>query len=132
MCNSNRLSAWNPDWNAAILQVHPFLLALQGRLTMRSLPIQLCVPVLAGALVVSSRVSYAADTSRLQFQVRDERSQPLPCQIYVKNDKGEPQRAAGLPFWNWLAPKPISKAWPAFTEIRRRSATTARMSARRF
>jgi hypothetical protein len=67
---------------------------------MRSLPIQLCVPVLAAALVSSSRVSCAADTSRLQFHVRDERSQPLPCQIYLKNEKGEPQRAAGQPFWN--------------------------------
>jgi hypothetical protein len=67
---------------------------------MGSLPIQICVPVLAASLVVSSRVSYAADTSRLQFQVRDEGGQPLPCQIYLKNDKGEVQRAAGQPFWN--------------------------------
>jgi hypothetical protein len=55
--------------------------------------------ILAGTLAVAAEVSRAADTPRLQFQVRDERGQPLPCQIYLKNDKGEPQRA-DKPFWN--------------------------------
>ena len=38
-------------------------------------------------------------TSEIQFKILDDSGKLLPCRVHLKNDIGEPQRAAGMPFW---------------------------------
>jgi hypothetical protein len=37
--------------------------------------------------------------SRLRFNVAGPDGKPLPCRVHLYNERGEPQRVAGLPFW---------------------------------
>jgi hypothetical protein len=41
----------------------------------------------------------APSTGRLQINVND-RGGPMPCRVHLRNAQGEPQKVAGLPFWN--------------------------------
>lgn len=40
-----------------------------------------------------------AEAGTVRIAVVDERAQPLPCRIHLKDKAGEPQRAPGLPFF---------------------------------
>jgi hypothetical protein len=51
-----------------------------------------------GALLAGVSASPAA-AGTLQFQVTDERSEPLPCRIHLKDEAGQPVRPSGFPFW---------------------------------
>ncbi|QDT96019.1 CehA/McbA family metallohydrolase [Gimesia aquarii] len=51
-------------------------------------------------------ISYPADIlsaegkTPLQISVKDIDERPLPCRIHLKNERGEPQKALGQPFWH--------------------------------
>jgi hypothetical protein len=39
------------------------------------------------------------NVSRLRFNIAGPDGKPLPCRVHLYNERGEPQRVAGLPFW---------------------------------
>ena len=51
-----------------------------------------------GALLAGVSASPAA-AGTLQFEVTDERSEPLPCRIHLQDEVGQPVRPSGFPFW---------------------------------
>lgn len=60
---------------------------------------QLLSVSLAAILAVSccARIN-AAET--IQFNVSDDSGKPVACRVHLTNDKGEPQKAVGQPFWH--------------------------------
>lgn len=54
-------------------------------------------PVLVVATAAFPREGMAED---VRFQVSDAAGATVPCRIHLTNDKGEPQKAAGQPFWH--------------------------------
>ncbi|MEM8735548.1 MAG: CehA/McbA family metallohydrolase [Planctomycetota bacterium] len=54
---------------------------------------------LAIALILAQPVSQA-ETGKIQFHVRDEAGQFLPCRIHLHDPNGNAVRAFGQPFWN--------------------------------
>jgi hypothetical protein len=54
--------------------------------------------VLLLALLLTSHV-LAAGPATIQFRISEQEGTLLPCRIHVQNEQGEPQRAAGQPFW---------------------------------
>ena len=51
-------------------------------------------------LTLCSARALAQETSTLRIKVANADGRLLPCRIHLKNDRGEPQRIAGRPFWN--------------------------------
>ena len=41
-----------------------------------------------------------ADRTSIQFDVRDERSELMPCRVHLRDHNRQPIRAEGMPFWN--------------------------------
>jgi hypothetical protein len=58
------------------------------------------VYLVAVTLVFCAAPARAQETSRLRINVADADGRPLPCRVHLKNERGEAQRIAGLPFWN--------------------------------
>lgn len=62
--------------------------------------------ILCVAFLVSLFISYPADIlsaeekTSLQISVKEFNKRPLPCRIHLKNERGEPQKAFGQPFWH--------------------------------
>src|SRR5262249_39502992 len=57
------------------------------------------LPVALSAVLLGAP-SYGAEPQvELQLVVEDPRGAALPCQVYLSDAEGKPQRPAGLPFW---------------------------------
>ena len=55
--------------------------------------------MLPGSSFVGAANTEAETTLKLQFNIEDADGHALPCRIHLKNEQGEPQTAAGQPFW---------------------------------
>ncbi|MEX2137818.1 MAG: CehA/McbA family metallohydrolase [Pirellulales bacterium] len=55
-----------------------------------------------GLVICAAAVSAepADNTVRLEIKVADAAGEPLPCRVHLRNERGEPQRVAGQPFWH--------------------------------
>ncbi len=55
--------------------------------------------LLVGGILTLVSTGRAAETALVRFNVNDSRGEPLPCRIHLLNERGEPQKASGQPFW---------------------------------
>lgn len=53
-----------------------------------------------GFVFLALLCSQTTFADQLQININDVDGKPLPCRIHLRNEKGEPQRVTGNPFWN--------------------------------
>jgi hypothetical protein len=83
------------DFSQAIRSLNQY--AAQPPMNRKTLVLMLCFHSWPWC---NDTVANAAPASRLEIAVDGEDGKPLPCRIHLADQKGNAQKAAGLPFWH--------------------------------